>query len=190
LVKEEAMAMDFPVAELMDEQACYDYLLSALHPHGLKCPGCGAKDGLGVHRRRRAPVLDYQCKGCGRVFNAFTGTPLAGTSRPPSRLVAILRGVGKGESTAGLSRELSCSRAHLLALRHRLQANAAGWLEKFDSAPLPDPVVEADEMYQNAGEKRREAYGPRRPAAAAGQQGARARHLGQRPPARARHRRP
>jgi transposase-like protein len=184
------MSMDFPVSELMDEQACYDYLVSVLHPRGLACPGCGAKEGLGVHRRHRAPVLDYQCGGCGRVFNAFTGTPLAGTSRPPSQLVMILRGVSKGQSTAGMSRELKCSRAHLLALRHRLQANAADWLARFDSAPLPDGVVEADEMYQNAGEKRREARRPRRPAAPPRQQGPRARHLGQRPPARARRRRP
>lgn len=180
------MAMDFPVADLMDERACYARLLLVLHPHGLACPGCGAREdegGLGVHRRHRAPVLDYQCRGCGRVFNAFTGTPLAGTSRRPSRLLLILRGVAKGESTAGLSRELGCSRGHLLGLRHRLQADAAAWLERFDSAPLPDAVVEADEMYQNAGEKRRAARGPRRPPAAARQQAARARHLGQRPPA-------
>jgi transposase-like protein len=187
------MSMDMPVAELMDEQACYDYLVSVLHPHGLGCPGCGARQEsgkLGVHRRHRAPVLDYQCGGCGKVFNAFAGTPLAGTSRRPSQLVLILRGVAKGESTAGLSRELGCSRTHLLALRHRLQANAAEWLGRFDSGPLPDEVVEADEMYQNAGEKRREARRPRRPAAAARQQGPRARHLGQRPPPRARRRRP
>src|SRR3954451_18325270 len=99
------MGMDFPVADLMDEGACYEYLLSVLHPRGLACPGCGATDGLGVHRRRRAPVLDYQCRSCGRVFNAFTATPLAGTARRPSQVVLILRGVTRGESTAGMARE-------------------------------------------------------------------------------------
>ena len=38
--------------------------------HGLACPRCGAADRLGVHRRHRDPVLDYQCGHCGRVFNA------------------------------------------------------------------------------------------------------------------------
>ena len=182
--------MDFPVADLMDEGACYEYLLSVLHPRGLACPGCGAADGLGVHRRRRAPVVDYRCRACGRVFNAFTGTPLAGTPKRPSRVVLVLRGVAKGESTAGLARELGCSRGHLLDLRHRLQANAAAWLGRFDAGPLPDAVVEADEMYQNAGEKRRETPRPGRPAPAAGEQAARARHVGQRPAARAGRRRP
>lgn len=148
------MAMDFPIADLMDEQACYDRLVVVLHPHGLACPRCrAAGGGLRVHRRHRGPVLGYRCRRCGKAFNAFTGTPLSGTPKPPSRILLFLRGVAKGESTARLARELGCSRPHLLALRHRLQANAAAWLERFDAAPLPDPVVEADEMYQNAGEK-------------------------------------
>ena len=37
--------------------------------------------------------------------------------------------------------------------------------------PLDDPVLEADETYQNAGEKRRAASRPGGPAAAAGQRG-------------------
>jgi transposase-like protein len=143
--------MDFPIADLMDEGACYQKLVGLLHPAGLCCPGCGAGEasgGLGVHRRRRAPVLDYQCAGCGRVFNAFTGTALHGTRMRPSELVLILRGVATGASTARLARELGRQRPHLLALRHRLQGNAATLL---DRSALADAVVEADEMYQNAG---------------------------------------
>src|SRR5260370_13393573 len=75
--------MDFPIGDLLDEQACYDWLVSRLYPRGLACPQCGRKRGLGVHRRHRAPVLDYQCPRCGAVFNAFTGTALAGTHPPP-----------------------------------------------------------------------------------------------------------
>jgi transposase-like protein len=183
--------MDFPVGDLMDEGACYAFLVSVLHPRGLACPRCGAAaDRLGVHRRHRDPVVDYQCGACGRVFNAFAGTPLAGTSRRPSQVVLILRAVARGESTAGLAREVGCSRPHLLRLRHRLQANAADWLARFDAGPLPDAVVEADEMYQNAGEKRRKTPRPAGPAAAAGQQAEGARHVGQRPAAGAGRRRP
>ena len=39
--------MDFPIAELMDEDACYQKLLNWLHPDGLACPRCGARDGPG-----------------------------------------------------------------------------------------------------------------------------------------------
>jgi transposase-like protein len=173
--------MDFPIADLMDERACYDRLLALLHPSGLRCPGCGAAEGLGVHRRRRDPVLDYRCAGCGRVFNAFAGTALQGTQRPCRHILLVLRGIAQGVPTARLARELGCDRAHLLGLRHRLQALAER--AAADQLPLTDPGVEADELYQNAGEKRRRAPRPRRPAAAAGQQAPRPRELGHRPAA-------
>src|SRR5580693_4109054 len=146
-----AMAMDFAIADVMDEQACYQSLLKWLHPRGLACPRCKARTGLGIHRRHREPVLDYQCSGCGRVFNAFTGSLLDGTSRRPSMLLLILRGISQGTSTAQLARELHCSRVHLLELRHAFQDNA---IRGLDHPPLSDRRVEADEMYQNAGEKR------------------------------------
>ena len=181
------MAMDFPIDELMDEDACYARLLQILHPRGLVCPRCGARHDVGrlkVHHRHRAPVLDYQCRDCGRVFNAFAGTPLSGTPKRPSKIVLLLRGVAKGETTAALARELGCGRSHLLELRHKLQANAANALVGADPAPLTqDTAVEADEVYVAAGEKRRPAPPSRRPAAATGKQATRARHLGQRPPA-------
>jgi len=142
--------MDFPLAGLMDEDACYDRIVEALHPDGLACPRCGGVR-LGVHRRHRAPVLDYRCRDCRRVFNAYTGTALHKTSRSPSALVLILRGIAQGTTTARMARELGCDRMKLLALRHRLQANARAGL---DPEPLPDAVVEADECYVNAGEKR------------------------------------
>jgi len=142
--------MDFPLTDLMDQGACYQKLVALLHPGGLTCPTCKQADRLTVHRRDRAPVLDYRCRRCGRVFNAFTGTPLQGTHRTPAEIVLILRGVAQGAPTARLARELGCDRKHLLALRHRLQECARRWL---DRNPLGDDVVEADEMYQNAGEK-------------------------------------
>jgi transposase-like protein len=158
--------MDFPISELMDEDACYQKLVGWLHPDGLACPRCGARDRLGVHRRHRAPVLDYRCAACKRVFNAFTGTLLQGTQRRPVALVLILRGVAQGASTARLARELGCDRRELLDFRHRVQH--AAWLSR-DRGRLADRVVEADEMYQNAGEKRGAAHRPARPAATAGQ---------------------
>jgi transposase-like protein len=114
-------AMDFPISDLMDEDACYAKLVGWLHPDGLACPRCGARDGLGVHHRHRAPVLDYRCAVCRRVFNAFTGTALQGTKRRSVELVLILRGIAQGVPTARLARELDCDRKELLDFRHRLQ---------------------------------------------------------------------
>jgi transposase-like protein len=157
--------MDFPIADLLDQDACYRKLLALLHPDGLACPRCGSREGLKVHRRHRDPVLDYRCPGCRRVFNAWTGTILQGRQRRPAAILLILRGVAQGVSTARLARELGCDRMKLLALRHRLQGNA---LIGLDRNPLGDAAAEADEMYQNAGEKRRAAPRPRRPAAMPG----------------------
>ena len=142
--------MDFPIGELLDEDACYRYLVGLIHPAGLTCPRCGCHD-LRAHRRTRAPVLDYRCPRCRRVDNAFTHTAFHKMQYRPSRLVLILRGIAQGTTTARLARELGVSRTHLLEVRHRLQANA---LAHRDASPLPGRHVEADEMYQNAGGKR------------------------------------
>ena len=156
--------MDFPLNDLMDEVACYDFLVGLLHPGGLACPRCGDSAGMKVHRRDRAPLLIYRCKGCRRIFNAFTGTTLQGTQRRPIELLLILRGIAQGVSTSQLARELGCDRPELLEFRHRLQESAFAAL---DRSALPDAAVEADEMYQNAGEKRRPASRRGRPAASA-----------------------
>jgi transposase-like protein len=142
--------MDFPLTDLMDQDACYHKLVDRLHPDGLPCPNCKTDQHTRVHRRHRAPVLDYRCTACGRVFNAFTATSLEGTHRRPAEIMLILRGFAQGVPTAQLARELGCDRTHLLELRHRMQDDAQRWL---DRNPLGDEVVEADEMYQNAGEK-------------------------------------
>jgi transposase-like protein len=156
--------MDFPIEDLMDQAACNQRLLDLLHPGGLACPRCGAGAHT-VHRRRPdSPVVDYRCKGCGRFFNLYTGTPWQGTHKSPATILLILRGIAQGVPTAQLARELGLSRPHLLELRHQIQARA---LAGADRAPLLDATTEADEMYQNAGEKRRAAHRPRRPAAAA-----------------------
>ena len=73
-----------------------------------------------------------------------------GTHYRPSVLVLIVRGFARGESTAQLARELRCSRKNLHKIRHQFQTQAqSAW----DRTPLSDTEVEADEMYQNAGEK-------------------------------------
>jgi transposase-like protein len=156
--------MDFPLLNLLDENACYHKLVALLHPQGLACPCCHSREGLGVHRRHRDPVLDYQCSQCGRVFNAHTGTILHRSRWRPSEILLFLRGIAQGVSTAQLARELGWQRPHLLRWRHKLQGLAQQALEP---RALPDTVAEADELYQNAGEKRHSASRSRRSAAAA-----------------------
>ncbi len=72
----------------------------------------------------------------------------------------LLRGVSRGEPTAQLSRELELSYRHTLTLRQRAQQSVA------DSAPsglMVGTEFEADELYQNAGEKKHAASRSTRP---------------------------
>ena len=141
--------MDFPFSDLLDEDRCYEWLLYHLHNGKLCCADCKGTN-YRKHHVRRAPVVQYWCRECGRYFNIFTGSVFQKTQFSCSKIVLILRGIAKGESTAGLSRELKVDRANLLYLRHKLQENACLNCEK---ATLGDAETESDEMYQNAGEK-------------------------------------
>jgi transposase-like protein len=155
--------MYFPLRDLLDPPACYQFLTDVLHPKGLACPNGHRLERCRVYRRHRAPVLDYRCRACGRCFNLFTGTVLRGTHYTPVQLVQLLRGITNGTPTARLAREMGVDRKWLLDRRHQLQALA----ERARRQRLPDQVTESDEMYQNAGEKRPQACRPRRPAPAA-----------------------
>jgi hypothetical protein len=78
------------------------------------------------------------------------------TRQSPATIVLLLRGIAKGESTARLARELSLDRKRLGELRQQIQTNLY--------ASLPGELMtgmafEADELYQNAAEKK---YAPSR----------------------------
>ena len=143
--------VDFPLTDLLDEKRCHDFLLQLLHPKGLTCPNRHPLSEARVHKRHRAPIQNYFCKTCCRHFNLFTTTPLKWTKYGCMELVQILRGFVQGVSTAQLAREIGIDRMGLLLFRHKMQAFADAALCR-DS--LQDRVVETDEMYQNAGEKR------------------------------------
>jgi len=141
----------FCTVDLMDEEKCYGFLVEVLHPDGLRCTRCGRSyEHAGVHRWDRAPILYYRCP-CGRVYNAFAGTIWQGTHYRCSMIVRILQGIAQGVSTKHLAEELGIDRSTLLQRRHVLQEMALAALPR---SALDDPVVEADELYQNAGEKR------------------------------------
>ena len=145
------MAMRFPITNLLSEEECYEYLLDALHPEGLCCPqGHDLPDDQAPHDRSRAPIVKYRCRECGSVFNVFTGTLWSGTHYNCREIVLVLRGIAQGVSTQQLADELELDYSTLLGRRHRIQEQALAG----KPTGLPDPAVEADEMFQNAGEKK------------------------------------
>jgi transposase-like protein len=113
----------FPIGDLLDEERCYNWLVEYLHPEGLRCPKGHARPAAEApHTSDRAPIVEYRCRTCGRVYNVFTDTALNGIRHPCSKIVLILRGFCQGETTAKLAAELELDYKNLLRLRHDLHA--------------------------------------------------------------------
>lgn len=141
--------MEYSIDNLLDESKCYAHLEEHFHNGTLCCPTCQSLN-YKVHHRRRHPVLQFKCEDCDTYFNLFSGTAFQGTHWKCSKIVMILRGFVKGDSTRSMSKEMNLGYRNLLYLRHELMGNA------FDNREvdiLPDKATESDEMYQNSGEK-------------------------------------
>ena len=141
--------IDFPITDLLDDDSCTLWLERHLHPAGLKCPHCGSRDRRLFRAQGHFPA--YRCRGCEGYYTLLTGTVFAKTRQPPATLVLLLRGIAKGEPTARLARELKLSRKQLHTLRQRIQANVN---ETAPAVAMLGTAFEADELYQNAGEKK------------------------------------
>jgi len=146
--------MDFPIVDLFDDDVSTVWLLKYFHPHGLKCPHCRArvKDARVFRRTRCSKLTVYRCLKCESTYTLFSGTVFAGTHLRPAQTILLLRGVCKGEPSATLAREIKISRKTVHDLRQALQVNAR---QLQPNTPLNDHHTETDELFQNAGEKRR-----------------------------------
>jgi transposase-like protein len=163
---------DFPIAELLDDSLCLLWLERYLHPKGWVCPRCGHSQRRLFRAQGHFPA--YRCRACDGSYTLLTETVFANTRQRPATLVLLLRGTAKGEPTARLARELGLSRKQLHTLRQRIQANLN------TTAPtgvMTGTAFEADELYQNAREKKHAPSRPCRSAPSACQQAQRARDL-------------
>ena len=152
--------MEFPITELLDYENSVEWILKHFHPNSIKCPNCQkGKDQSRKFRYTQTSELEvHRCKDCGTIYNLYTGTVFQGSQWTPMQVVLLMRGICKGETTRELAAELHLNYKTVLTMRHRVQANAE--LEQPTTA-LPDKHSETDEMFQNAGEKRRTAPRPR-----------------------------
>lgn len=170
------MGMDFPIVDLLDDALSAAWLLRHFHPAGLRCPHCGAgvEEARAFRKTKRSQLAVYRCHHCQGIYNLYSGTVFAGTHFRPAQAVLLLRGICQGEPTAMLAREIGVSRQTVHGLRQTLQAQA---VRLQPETPLPDQRTETDELFQNAGEKRRPTSRPRRSTSTAGQQTAGTRYL-------------
>ena len=146
--------MEFPITNLLNKAESEQWILAHFHPEGLKCPRCGVGVAAAhvFRTTKRSRLTVYRCNRGGQVYNLYSGTVFQQRHLTPPQVVLLVRGVLKGEPTTTLAAELGVSYKTVLELRHDLQRNVVGMQPE---TPLPDHVTESDEMFQNAGEKRR-----------------------------------
>jgi transposase-like protein len=148
--------IDFPIGELLDDSICLIWLERHLHAEGFTCPRCGGTERRLSRAQGYFPA--YRCRACDGYYTLLTGTVFEKTRQRPATLVLLLRGVAKGEPTARLARELGVSRKQLHTLRQRIQANLNATAP---TGAMAGTAFEADELYQNAGEKKHPPSRPR-----------------------------
>ena len=117
---------------------------------------------------------------CQGIYNLYSSTVFQQKQLRPAQAVLLLRGVCKGESSAQIAREIGLSRPTVLSIRRKIPANTQAIVPQ---TPIADDQTETDEMFPNAGEKKRGASQSLRPTPAQSQQAQRAWHLcNDRPP--------
>ena len=103
-----------------------------------RCPHC-ASEGA-VSRGMARGLRRYQCKGCGRTFNALSGTPLSGLHHK-ERWLSFGASLAKGETVKASAARCDVAVSTAFRWRHRFLAAA-----RSDSEVLKG-IVEADESY-------------------------------------------
>jgi len=163
--------MDFPLVDLVDHDRSRIWLRQHFHPEGLQCPRCETtwREAYRFRRTKSSRLQVWRCKECAQTYTLYSGTVFDGRHLPPAKVVLLLRGVVQGKSTSQMARELDLSRTTVHEIRQQLQANATLLQPE---TPLPDERTETDEMFQNAGEKRRAPPRSEGSAAPESQQGA------------------
>lgn len=141
----------FSIEPITNEQQAYEFLKQILHPDGLHCPQCGTAlpEDQAPHSREWAPLVNYRCRECGRVYNLFTHTVLQGMHYACQTWVLLLHGFVAGRPTSEIAAELELDYGTVLKWRHTLQEAA---LNKRITTVLSDEHGEADETYVNAGQ--------------------------------------
>jgi transposase-like protein len=102
------------------------------------CPHCQTEGA--VIRGRSNGLRRYGCKGCGKTFNALTGTPLA-RLRKKELWAAFAAGLGDGDTVKGAAARCGVADTTSFRWRHRFLAAVEAGTMKLKG------IVEADETY-------------------------------------------
>jgi hypothetical protein len=180
------MNMDFPIIDLLDDELSTEWLLQYFHPDGLKCPHCQSRveEARTFRQTKTSHLTVYRCNHCEGIDNLYSGTVFEAKHLRPAPVILLLRGVCQGKSTAQMAREIEVSRQTVLAIRRLIQEKGQ---QLQPQTPLSDLYTETDDMFQNAGEKKRTTSEPSGSTKVSGQQTKGTWYLRERPPADSRY---
>lgn len=103
-----------------------------------RCPRCGCEGSVG--RGQADGLRRFRCKGCGKSFNALTGTPLA-RLRKKERWLDFGQSLSEGETVATSAERCGVAMSTAFRWRHR-------FLRSAKNATLTlRGIVEVDETY-------------------------------------------
>ena len=103
-----------------------------------RCPHCGTPGA--ISRGRARGLRRYQCKGCGRTFNAATGTPLSGLHHK-ERWLTFGASLAEGETVRESASRCGLGVNTAFRWRHRFLAAVGQAPQKLKG------IVEVDETY-------------------------------------------
>ena len=146
--------MEFSIIDILSPTESTRWILQYFHPQGLMCPNCGdpVANAYVFRTTKKSQLTVYRCRACNTAYNLYSGTIFQQRHFTPPQVVLFLRGILKGEASTTLAAELKVSPQTILDLRRDVQ-DSARFLQT--NTPLSDRHTETDEMFQNAGEKRR-----------------------------------
>jgi transposase-like protein len=113
-------------------------LLEARVDEARRCPHCETEGA--VVRGRSNGLTRYCCKGCGKTFNALTGTSLA-RLRKKELWAAFAEGLGEGDTVKGAAERCGVAGSTSFRWRHRFLAAVKAGTVKLKG------IVEVDETY-------------------------------------------
>lgn len=146
--------MSFPelinLSSLIDDARCFELIRQHRWPEGTRCPHWGGPVNRDGHDDARPHRQCYRCQGCGGHFDDLTGTILAGRHQPLRIWVLCLYFMGLNLSNRQIAGELGLNEDDVQAMTEQLRQGLTGAMDE----PLPDGVVEIDEVYVTAGHKR------------------------------------
>lgn len=107
-------------------------------PDNRSCPHCGTNGA--VKRGQSNGLQRFRCRGCGKTFNALTGTSLAGL-RLKERWLDFAAGLRDGDTVRESAERCGVAESTTFRWRHRFLKDAR------TSAETLSGIVEADHTY-------------------------------------------